>query len=96
MAEVTRTCPHCGHRLEKWTVPDDATWAEEFLFVCFNDDCSYYREGWEWMEQQFGQHGSYRFMVNPTTGASSMIPVWSDSATREMIVEDDEGEGEDK
>ena len=29
-------------------------------------------------------------MINPTTGASSMIPVWSDSATREMIVEDNE------
>jgi hypothetical protein len=33
-------------------------------------------------------------MVNPSTGASSMIPVWSDSATREMIVENDEGEYE--
>jgi hypothetical protein len=46
------------------------------------------------MERQFGQHGSYRYMVNPGTGASSMIPVWSESATREMIVEDDEGEEE--
>jgi hypothetical protein len=87
-----RTCPHCGDRLKKWLVPDGATWTEEFLFVCFNDDCSYYREGWEWMEQQYSQRASYRYMVNPTTGASSMIPVWSDSATREMIVEDDEGE----
>jgi len=38
--------------------------------------------------------GSYRFMINPTTGASSMIPVWSDEATREMIVEEDEGDDE--
>jgi len=30
-------------------------------------------------------------MLNPTTGTSSMIPVWSDSATRQMIVEEDEG-----
>jgi DNA-directed RNA polymerase subunit RPC12/RpoP len=94
MAETSRTCPHCGHRLQKWLVPDGATWTEEFLLVCFNDDCSYYREGWEWMEQQYSQHASYRYMVNPTTGTSSMIPVWSDSATREMIVEDDEGENE--
>jgi hypothetical protein len=91
MAEASRTCPHCGQRLKKWLVPDGATWTEEFLFVCFNDDCSYYREGWKWMERQFAQHASYRYMVNPTTGASSMIPVWSDSATREMIVENDEG-----
>ena len=94
MAKISRTCPHCGARLKKWLVPDGATWSEKFLFVCFNDDCSYYREGWEWMEQQFSQHASYRYMVNPTTGASSMIPVWSDSATREMIVENDEGANE--
>jgi hypothetical protein len=74
MAEAP-TCPHCGHHLKKWLVPDGASWTEEYLFVCFNDDCSYYREGWEWMEQQYSQHAS-------------------DSATREMIVEDDEGENE--
>jgi hypothetical protein len=46
------------------------------------------------MEEQYGQHASYRFMINPTTGAASMIPVWSDAATREMIVDDDDGGGE--
>ena len=51
--------------------------------------CSYYKEGWEWMKQQFNQMASYRYVVNPATGASSPLPVWSDSATREMIVEDD-------
>ena len=91
MTDVSRTCPHCGHHLKKWLVPDGASWTEEFLFVCFNDDCSYYLDGWDWMEQEYNQHASYRYMVNPTTGASSMIPVWSDTATREMIVEDDEG-----
>jgi hypothetical protein len=64
---------------------------EDFFWACFNDDCSYYQDGWKWMEQQFGQRASYRFMINPTTGAASMIPVWSNVATREMIVEDDGG-----
>ncbi|MHC4663304.1 MAG: ogr/Delta-like zinc finger family protein [Planctomycetota bacterium] len=91
MADISRTCPHCGARLKKWLVPNDATWKEEFFFVCFNDDCCFFKEGWSWMEEQFGQHASYRYMVNPSTGASSQIPVWSDKATREMIVEDEEG-----
>jgi hypothetical protein len=91
MADIPRTCPHCGSHLSKWRVPEGATWIEEFLFVCFNDDCSYYRDGWEWMKGQYNQNASYRYMVNPTTGGASMIPVWSDSATREMIVEDDDG-----
>ena len=91
MADTPGTCPHCGSRLKKWRVPEEATWSEEFFYVCFNDDCSYYKKGWEWMKQQYNQDASYRYTVNPATGAASQIPVWSDSATREMIVEDDEG-----
>jgi len=92
MADIPRTCPHCGSRLKKWRVPDEASWAEEFFFVCFNDDCSYYKDGWKWMMEQYSQVASYRFTINPTTGASTMIPVWSDTATREMIIEETEGE----
>ena len=92
MTELRRTCPHCGAALKKWRVPDGASWNEEFFFVCFNDECSYYKEGWEWMRQEYNQHASYRYTLNPTTGASMQIPVWSDSATRELIVENEEGE----
>ncbi len=95
MAEISRTCPHCGSHLKKWRVPAESSWSEEFFFVCFNDDCSYYRKGWEWMKEQYNQKASYRFTVNPTTGMSSMIPVWSDAATREMIVEEEETEEND-
>ena len=88
--ETPPTCSHCGSALTKWTVPDKATWDEEFFWVCFNNDCSYYKEGWAWMEENYSQHASYRFVINPRTGKSSSIPVWSESATREMIVESDE------
>ena len=91
MTDESRTCPHCRSKLKKWRVPDEATWEEEFFFVCFNDDCPYYKRGWVWMKEQYNQEASYRYAINPTTGSSSPLPVWSDSATREMIVEDDEG-----
>lgn len=94
MADVPRTCSHCGSRLKKWLVPDGTSWSEAYFLVCFNDDCAYYREGWDWMMSQYAQHASYRFAVNPETGATLMIPVWSDSATREMIVDDDAGDDE--
>ncbi len=93
MTDNPQACPHCGFGLKKWLVPEEASWSEEFFFVCFNDDCSYYKEGWGWMMEQYRQEASYRYMVNPTTGAPSPLPVWSDSATREMIVEDAEGGG---
>ena len=91
MTDTPPTCPHCGCRLKKWRVPEGSSWCEEFFFVCFNDDCAYYREGWNWMQEQYSQNASYRYMINPTTSASSLIPVWSDSATREMIEENAEG-----
>jgi len=88
MADIPRTCPHCESRLSKWRVPEESTWTEEFFWVCFNDDCPYYKQGWDWMKQHYGQHASYRYAISPAKGASSMIPVWSETATREMIVED--------
>jgi hypothetical protein len=91
MPDIPPVCPHCGSRLKKWRVPEEANWIEEFFYVCFNDRCSYYKEGWDWMKSQFSQVASYRYMLNPSTGASSPLPVWSDSAMREMIVEEDEG-----
>lgn len=93
MEKTPTTCPHCGSRMNKWLVPDGASWDEEFFFVCFNNECSYYQDGWKWMKQQYNQEASYRYTFNPATGASMMIPVWSDSATREMIVESEAGDG---
>lgn len=94
MPDTARICPHCGSRLKKWRVPEDATWSEEFFFVCFNDECPYYKTGWVWMREHYNQNASYRYAYNPDTNNSLMIPVWSDSATREMIVEDTEGSDE--
>jgi hypothetical protein len=94
MEERQTTCPHCGARLLKWQVPDGASWEEEYFLVCFNDECSYYTEGWTWMREQYRQEASFRYAFNPDKGASLMIPVWSSRATREMILEDSEEGGE--
>jgi hypothetical protein len=94
MSEAPRDCPHCGAALKRWTVPDGASWEDEFFLVCFNDECPYYQRGWKWMKEQYNQEASYRFAFIPSNGSSSMIPVWSDEATRNMI-EDEEGGGAD-
>lgn len=89
MDERRTTCPHCGAELRKWRVPDGASWDDEFFRVCFNDDCSYYVHGWTWMKEQYCQNASYRYAYNPNRDAGLMIPVWSATATRDLIVEDD-------
>jgi hypothetical protein len=92
MSEDLRTCPHCGSQLKKMRVPPETAWGTEFVLVCFNDACSYYEGGWKWMKEAYNQRVSYRYMFNPTTNASSMIPVWSADATRDLIVEDSAGD----
>jgi len=91
MSENEHKCPHCGDTLKKWLVPDEATWEDEFFYVCFSDDCSYYKRGWAWMKEQYNQNASYRYALNPNTGGYLMIPVWDAEATKQMIVDDSGG-----
>lgn len=88
MIHTAPTCIHCGSRLRQWLVPEGSSWPSEHLWVCFNDDCSYFRDGWTWMREQYSQNVSYRYAWEPATGAATMIPVWSASATRDRIVKD--------
>jgi hypothetical protein len=92
-AGTRRTCPHCEALLNTWAVPDATSWDEKTFLVCFNDDCAYYQKGWAWMKAEYGREASYRYSLNPATGAASPLPVWSDSATRQMIVDADDDDG---
>jgi len=83
-------CPHCGHKMKKWKVPPESTWTNEYHWICFNDDCPYYRKGWKWMEEKYEQRASYRHSYNPETGQTGPIPVWSPNALKSGILEEDE------
>ena len=91
--EIKRTlrCPYCGSRMKKWAVPDnpfEATWDNEFLYICFNDRCSYYVRGWDHIYRSTNRMASYRFMYNPDKDTSAPIPVPSPKALRESILDD--------
>jgi hypothetical protein len=82
-------CPHCGNPLDAFNLPDGTGWENPVQWACFNDDCSYYRDGWEWMWDHYAVKASYRFrMMDPATGRTSPLPVWSDSALRDRIIEE--------
>jgi hypothetical protein len=85
------SCPHCGQSLLPFSLPDEAAFESPFQLACFNDDCPYYVRGWTWMEEQFGVKSSYRCRIDPATGRSSPVPVWSPSALRDRILEADVG-----
>ena len=79
-------CPHCGATLQPWQPPEMTSWTEEAHYVCFNDECSYYVKGWDWMYTQFQQKVSYRFRFIPSTGEKGPLPVWSASALKDRII----------
>lgn len=83
-------CPHCNQPMTRMTVPEMSKFDSPWIYVCFNDECGYYKRGWEWMESHFGSKTSYRHKHDPFTGEQGPLPVWSDSALRDHIILDDE------
>lgn len=81
-------CPHCGAELQALRLPEEAGWGERRHWVCFEDRCPYFVEGWAWMWEKYEVKASYRFrVVDAATGRASPLPVWSKSALRDRIIE---------
>ena len=80
-------CPHCNVELKKWRCPPESSWGVEYQFVCFNDECSYFVEGWQWMKEKYNQKASYRYRFNPENNESGPIPVWSNDALKDSIID---------
>lgn len=81
-----RRCPHCQQEMLRWYTPPDSTWGTPYQYVCFNDECSYYQRGWEWMQKQYNKKASYRHRMNPYGKDSGPVPVWSPDALRARII----------
>jgi hypothetical protein len=82
-------CPHCGESLLPFELPEAGGWQTDFHLACFNDDCPYYERGWERMQAQYSVRCSYRYRVDPATGAPSPLAVWSPTALRDRILDAD-------
>jgi len=87
----TLCCPYCGERMRKWAVPKTlfTTWANEYMYICFNDECPYMLQNYEAMAR-LGNDGTYRIMYDPVLDCCQPIPVLNNQALREGIIDEEE------
>ena len=75
-------CPHCDLEMSLWEVPpinfsDGLGWGAPYLFVCFNDECSSYKKGWDHLGETMEAPASYRCYVEPGQKNFEYMPVFS-------------------
>ncbi len=83
------TCPHCETKLQAFELPEAGGWDQKYHLACFNNDCAYYRRGWDWMLAHYNAKVSYRYRLDPDSGKDSPIAVWSETALLDRIVNTD-------
>lgn len=93
MEDKKVACPHCGQHLNKWSTPsfnfaDGLGWCTPFLYVCFNDECSFFTNSWKHMNDSYGQEMGYRYMLHPDSGESSSVPVGGKNVMKGDIIDE--------
>ncbi len=86
-------CPHCSQDMQLWEDPmigsgEGLGWGVPYLFICFNDECSMYKSGWDDIMNQTGHNASYRCMNYPGTEQFECIPVFGKTGGTGQIVDD--------
>lgn len=89
--EEKHYCPHCSGDLALCHAPpvhvgDGLGWGSEYLFICLNDSCPLFVKGWDYIANQYGHVGSYRYMELPNSKEKySMMVVTKDAFTGSIV-----------
>ncbi len=86
-------CPYCGKEMCLWEVPDISIddglgWGTPYLFICFNDECSLYKGGWEDIKENYGRSASYRCICYPDSRKCDCMSVWGAQGGHGQIIDD--------
>ncbi len=86
-------CPHCGVEMSLWeapdiTIDDGLGWGTPYLFVCFNDKCRLYAQGWDNIKENYGRTASYRCIGYPESGVYECMSVYGPLGGTGQIIDD--------
>ncbi len=93
LSEEKPKCPYCGVEMSIWEVPmipmgDGLGWGTPYLFVCFNDECSMYKEGWDKIKEDYAHNASYRCICYPGTKQFECMPVFGSLGAKGQIIDE--------
>lgn len=93
--DEVKTCPHCKQTLSLCEAPpihvgDGLGWGSDVLFICLNDGCSLFLNGWDKIEAQYGHHASYRYMELPGSPEGNCMMVGNADAFKACIIDKEE------
>ena len=84
-------CPHCSNELSCCEAPpihigDGLGWGSEILYICLNDECRLFVNGWKQIEEKYGHSSSYRYMQLPGSKESNVMMVGSEDAFKGSVI----------
>ena len=85
-------CPDCNGTMSCCEVPpvhvgDGLGWGSEVFFICLNDECPTFKNGWAKVEVNYGHKGSFRNMQLPGSTELNVMMVASQIAFTGSIVD---------
>lgn len=99
--DEVKICPHCKQELSCCEAPpihvgDGLGWGSDILFICLNDGCSVFLNGWKTIEAQYGHHSSYRYMELPDSKEKNYMMVGNADAFKACVINKDELRAQNK
>jgi len=87
-------CPHCGQEMVIWECPpvsfsDGLGWGTPYLYVCFNNDCPLYLQGWGNVMENYATAASYRCICDPMSGKMDSMVVYSREGASGSVIDEE-------
>lgn len=94
-ADEEHFCPHCQVKLSCCTTPpfhvgDGLGWGTDVFFICLNDGCPLFVNGWKHVEDNYGQSASFRYMRLPGEKSGGPMMVGSNMAFTGCAIDTEE------